>query len=95
MIDSGASDDDRSGASESGTGDQNVAREERAVSSIPLDTEDGGTVVIQQQNVGPDNQVGGGEFKDAKLHKRPEEADAEQQRLQARAPIDPHVPDPT
>jgi hypothetical protein len=67
--------------------EQNVQQEERAVSSIPLDTEDGGTVVIEQQNVGPDNQVGGGEFKDAKLGKTPDEAAAEQDRLESEAPI--------
>ena len=34
--------------------------DERAVRSIPLDTGDGGTFVIEQQNVGPINQMGGG-----------------------------------
>ena len=62
--------------------------EERAVSSIPLDTEDGGTVTIQQQNVGPDNQVGGGEYKDGSLHKTPDEAAQEQAALEREAPVD-------
>lgn len=62
-----------------------------AVSTIPLDTEDGGTVVITQQNMGGDRQAGGGEFKDGTLHKSPEEADAEQQQLAREAPIDSDV----
>ena len=62
--------------------------EEKAVSSIPLDTEDGGTVVISQQNVGPDNQVGGGEYKNADHQKSPEEAAAEQEQLEDEAPVD-------
>jgi hypothetical protein len=62
--------------------------EDKAVSSIPLDTEDGGTVVIEQQNVGPDNQVGGGEFKNATRGKSPDEAAAEQDRLEEEAPIE-------
>jgi hypothetical protein len=37
--------------------------DERAVCSEPLETEDGGTVVIEQQNAVPGNQVGGGKFK--------------------------------
>jgi hypothetical protein len=32
------------------------------VSTIPLTTDDGDEVVISQQNVGPRNQVGKGEF---------------------------------
>jgi hypothetical protein len=62
--------------------------DEIAVRSIPLDTEDGGQVVIEQQNVGPANQVGGGEFKRGSYHKSPEQAAAEQARLERDAPID-------
>jgi hypothetical protein len=64
------------------------SEDDRAVSSIPLDTEDGGTLVISQQNVGPDNQVGGGEYKNATDGKTPEEAALEQRLLQARAPVE-------
>jgi len=41
----------------------NLRDDDLAVTSEPVEMEDGRTVVIQQQNVGPDNQVGGGEFK--------------------------------
>jgi hypothetical protein len=47
--------------------------------------------VIQQQNVGPGNQVGAGEFKrsdETAFHRDPEDAADEQQRLEDRAPID-------
>ncbi len=57
---------------------------ERSVSSIPLETEDGDTVVIAQQNAGPGQQVGAGEFKrdeEASSHKSPEQAAGEQERL--------------
>ena len=47
----------------SGSSARGEVTDELAVQSIPLDTEDGGTVVIEQQNVGAPNQVGGGEFK--------------------------------
>ena len=67
--------------------------DERAVSSLPLDTEDGGTVVITQQNVGPANQVGGGEFKNS-TGRSVFEAAADQAGLEHDAPIaDPHDPD--
>ena len=56
------------------------------VSTIPLDTEDGGTVVISQQVVGADNEVGGGEFPDAELEKPIAKAAAEQERLERDAP---------
>jgi hypothetical protein len=60
--------------------------DERAVQSIPLDTEDGGTVVIEQQNMGGSQQVGGGEYKN--LHGRTvEQAAAEQAELEREAPI--------
>jgi hypothetical protein len=58
------------------------------VSSIPLDGEDGEQIVIEQQNVGPKNQVGGGEFKNATGQKSPDQAAAEQDELQTEAPID-------
>lgn len=61
------------------------------VSTVPLDTDDGGTVVIEQQNAGPGQQVGAGEFKEpgtATRHKRPEAAAAEQAALDRDAPVD-------
>ena len=61
------------------------------VSTVPLATEDGDEVVIQQQNVGPGNQVGAGEFKqsdETALHRDPEDAADEQDRLDSRAPVD-------
>ena len=61
--------------------------DDRSVSSIPLDTEDGGTVVIEQQNVGPANQVGGGEFKNTR-GRTPGEAAEEQAALERDAPIE-------
>jgi hypothetical protein len=61
--------------------------DEKAVRSEPLDTEDGGTVVIEQQNVGPVNQLGGGEFKNARRGKTPDEAAAEQDQLEDEAAI--------
>ena len=33
-------------------------------STVPLEAEDGSTYVIRQQNVGPDNELGGGEWPD-------------------------------
>jgi hypothetical protein len=62
--------------------------DERSVSSIPLDTEDGGQVVITQQNMGPDNQVGGGEWKDVDRGPTPDEAAAAQAALERRSPTD-------
>jgi hypothetical protein len=35
-------------------------------STVPLEAEDGSTYVIEQQNVGPDNEMGGGEWPDPK-----------------------------
>jgi hypothetical protein len=69
------------------------AADERAVRSIPLDTDAGGQVVIEQQNVGPANQVGGGEFKNAHGEKSPDTAAWEQDALQREAPIDSAVED--
>jgi hypothetical protein len=62
--------------------------DDRAVSTIPLDTEDGGTVVISQQNAGPANQVGGGEFKNVEHRRTPDEAADEQYLLQGDAPVE-------
>jgi uncharacterized sporulation protein YeaH/YhbH (DUF444 family) len=64
-------------------------RPDPRVSTVPLPTEDGGEVVIQQQNVGADNQVGAGEFKqsdETALHRDPAEAAEAQERLEERAP---------
>jgi hypothetical protein len=38
--------------------------EARLYTSEPLEDEDGNTYVVQQQNVGPDNERGGGEWPD-------------------------------
>jgi hypothetical protein len=38
--------------------------EARLYTSEPLEAEDGTIYVIQQQTVGPDNEIGGGEFPD-------------------------------
>jgi hypothetical protein len=38
--------------------------EARLYSTVPLEAEDGSTYVIEQQNVGPDNELGGGEWPD-------------------------------
>ena len=57
------------------------------VSTIPLDAEDGSTVVISQQVVGRDNEVGDGEFNgDAELEKPIVKAAAEQEALERRSP---------
>lgn len=40
------------------------AADRKMYTSEPLEDEDGETYVIQQQNVGPGNQLGGGEFPD-------------------------------
>jgi hypothetical protein len=66
-------------------------RPDPRVSTVPLPTEDGDEVVIQQQNVGPGNQVGAGEFKQSEetaFHRDPAQAAEEQRRLQERAPIE-------
>ena len=68
------------------------AREdERAVTSEPIDMEDGSTVVVQQQNVGPANQVGGGEFKNAEAEPPPEKVALEQLALEEDAPTHPET----
>jgi hypothetical protein len=69
--------------------------DERAVTSEPVEKEDGTTVVIEQQNVGPGNQVGGGEFKNPDRGKSPEQAEADQDRLEEEAPIDSARPERT
>jgi hypothetical protein len=55
-------------------------RHDPEVSSIPLDTDDGRQVVIVQQNTGPGNQVGGGEFKNTR-GRSVEDAAAQQEEL--------------
>jgi hypothetical protein len=46
--------------------------EARLYTSAPLEAEDGTVYVIQQQTVGPDNELGGGEFPDPDTPPRPE-----------------------
>jgi hypothetical protein len=56
-----------------------AAREEPIdVKTVELEDEDGNPVVIAQQNVGPGNQVGEGEFKAEQPPKDPGEAAEEQ-----------------
>jgi len=62
--------------------------DDRDVCSVPIETEDGDEVVICQQNAGPGNQVGGGEFKQGTLAKSPEQAAKEQDRLESEAPTE-------
>jgi uncharacterized protein (TIGR02246 family) len=62
--------------------------DDRAVRSEPVTTEDGEDVVVRQQNVGPGNQIGGGEFKNVERGKTPEEVAAEQEVLANEAPTD-------
>jgi hypothetical protein len=59
-----------------------------AVRSEPIDLEDGGTVVISQQNVGPGNQVGDGEFKPGDTGRTVEEAAEQQAALEEEQPIE-------
>ena len=71
--------------------DGDSERPDPRVSTLPLETEDGDEVVIQQQNVGPGNQVGAGEFKRSEntaVERDPADAAAEQARLEAEAPVD-------
>jgi hypothetical protein len=77
---------------DSDAGERAHERPDPRVSTVPLTTEDGEEVVIQQQNVGPGNQVGAGEFKrsqDTALHRDPSEAAEQQEELESEAPIDP------
>jgi uncharacterized protein (TIGR02246 family) len=60
--------------------------DDRAVRSEPVTTDEGDEVVISQQNVGPGNQVGGGEYKNVERGKTPDEAAAEQDALAEEAP---------
>jgi hypothetical protein len=72
----------------SGPGDP-AAGHDRRVTSVPLATDDGDEVVIEQQNVGKGRQVGAGEFKrdqETAVQKLPEQAAAEQERLEHEAP---------
>jgi len=56
------------------------------VRSEPVTTDEGDEVVIRQQNVGPGNQIGGGEYKNVERGRTPDEAAAEQQELAEEAP---------
>ena len=88
--------DDRDGGRDAdAAGDRDAGEHDPRVSTVPLDTDDGGTVVIEQQNVGPGQQVGAGEFKEpgtTARQKRPETAAAEQEALEADAPIADSAP---
>ena len=56
-----------------------AARDEPAdVRTVELEDEDGNPVVIAQQNTGPGNQVGDGEFKKPHAPKDPGDAAEEQ-----------------
>jgi hypothetical protein len=62
------------------------APEDTGPHTIPLEDEDGNVVVIAQMNVGPDNEVGQGEFPDPTTPpKDPGEAAAEQRILDNRS----------
>ena len=54
---------------------------------IPFDTEERGTVVIGQQDVGPADQVGGGEYNDVPSRKSVDLAAAGQRERQTTAPL--------
>jgi len=59
-----------------------AARDEpEEVRTVELEDEDGNPVVIAQQNAGPGNQVGDGEFKKPHAPKDPGEAAEEQANL--------------
>jgi hypothetical protein len=64
--------------------------EDLAVCSEPVEVEEGEPVVICQQNAGPGNQVGAGEFKRGAVGRTPEQAREEQDQLEADAPTDAH-----
>jgi len=77
--------------SEAQNGAQDETETDPRVSSVPLPDEDGGEVVITQQNVGPGNQVGAGEFKpsdETSSHKSPSTAAEEQEELESEAPVE-------
>lgn len=61
-----------------------------SVCSEPVEVEDGEPVVICQQNAGPGNQVGAGEFKRGSVGRTAEQARDEQDQLEADAPTDAH-----
>ena len=56
-------------------------REPEEVRSVELEDDDGNPVVIAQQNAGPGNQVGEGEFKEPHAPKDPGDAAEEQSQL--------------
>jgi hypothetical protein len=58
------------------------------VRSEPVEAEDGSTVVIAQQNAGPGNQVGDGEFKRGETGRTVKQAAEEQAELGQDAPIE-------
>ena len=63
-----------------------AARDEPVdVRSVELEDDEGNPVVIAQQNAGPGNQVGGGEFKAPTPPKDPGQAADEQAGLDAQA----------
>jgi hypothetical protein len=68
--------------------DEQAREDERAVTSEPVDMEDGSTVTVQQQNAGPGSQLGGGEFKRAEREPSPEKIALEQLQLEEDAPVD-------
>jgi hypothetical protein len=59
-----SNDDVRPTGEEAGEFIEPDAADRKMYTSEPLEDEDGNTYVIQQQNVGPGNQEGGGEFPD-------------------------------
>ncbi len=64
-----AMNDERPAPDTTGNADKNDDHDEpdpdaRMYSTVPLERDDGSTVVIRQQNVGPGNELGGGEFPD-------------------------------
>jgi hypothetical protein len=62
------------------------APEDTGPCTIPLEDEDGNVVVICQENVGTDNEVGGGEYPDpTSPPKDPGQAAAEQRALDNRS----------
>ena len=76
----------------SDTSDRSTDQEpDPRVSTVPLTTEDGDEIVISQQNAGPGNRVGAGEFKrpgEASDHKDPATAAEQQEELDSEAPVE-------
>lgn len=58
----------------------------KANCSEPIERDDGEPVVICQENAGPGNQVGGGEFKNVDRGRGVDEAAREQEELEKRSP---------